>query len=376
MASRVCSMSALTSAPSARPSAGRSRRRCRGSARSPAWASRARRAATATPNTQSLSFHGATFTSSTLSFTGYETTDRDRKPLDSLTAADEALLTKYDSPYVSKASAGSIPFVDIGGKWMISGASFDPDVLKGKTHEEIATAMGDPTTDIAKAVDGTANIITAALCTLTKDAPATVCASPGVKAADANLAQCQQARGHSPRGGLVLARRLGPRRRSRGVPDVRALHRLEDAGLLRHRHDQLPEGHDQQLLQGCRSSGAGRARRAGTGPAPSRRSRRRRSAPTSAAWAPVETPSPTQTGRSVTARARSDQRRGRVADRRSHAGDAHRRGGVDEAAAGRRAVRRAARRRGRRDQEDPVEVRWPAGPPRASRRPRPGSGPA
>jgi hypothetical protein len=140
------------------------------------------------PNTQSLSFHGATFTSSTLSFTGYETTDRDRKPLDSLIAADEALLTKYDSPpYVSKASAGSIPFVDIGGKWMISGASFDPDVLKGKTHEEIATAMGDPTTDIAKAVDGTANIITAALCTLTKDAPATVCASPGVKAADAKL---------------------------------------------------------------------------------------------------------------------------------------------------------------------------------------------
>jgi Domain of unknown function (DUF929) len=140
------------------------------------------------PNTQSLSFHGATYASSELSFTAYETTDRDRKPLDTISATDEAVATKYDAPpYVAKDSAGAIPFLDIGGKWMISGASFDPDVLKGKTHEEIATAMGDPKSDIAKAVDGTANVITAALCTLTKNAPTAVCSSTGVKAATAKL---------------------------------------------------------------------------------------------------------------------------------------------------------------------------------------------
>jgi hypothetical protein len=140
------------------------------------------------PNTQTLSFHGATYSSSELSFTAYETTDRDRKPLDKVSAEDEAVAAKYDAPpYVSKDSAGAIPFLDIGGKWMISGASFDPDVLKGKTHEEIATAMGDPKSDIAKAVDGTANVITAALCTLTKNAPASVCSSTGVKAATTKL---------------------------------------------------------------------------------------------------------------------------------------------------------------------------------------------
>jgi hypothetical protein len=140
------------------------------------------------PNTQTLSFHGATYSSSELSFTAYETTDRDRKTLDKVSAEDEAVAAKYDAPpYVSKDSAGAIPFLDIGGKWMISGASFDPDVLKGKTHEEIATAMGDPKSDIAKAVDGTANVITAALCTLTKNAPTTVCSSTGVKAATTKL---------------------------------------------------------------------------------------------------------------------------------------------------------------------------------------------
>jgi hypothetical protein len=140
------------------------------------------------PNTASLSFHGATYSSSSLSFTGYETTDRDKKTLDQLSAADQALFAKYDAtPYVEKNAAGSIPFVDIGGKYAISGASFDPTVLKGKTQEEIATALADPSSAIAKSVVGTANVITAALCQLTKKTPADVCSSKGVAAGEAKL---------------------------------------------------------------------------------------------------------------------------------------------------------------------------------------------
>jgi len=108
--------------------------------------------------------------------------------LDTPSSADEALLKKYDyPPYVSSGSAGSIPFVDIGGKYLISGASYDPALLAGKTQAEVAAAMKDPTTDIAKAVDGTANVITAALCQLTNNAPDNVCSSAGVKAGAAKL---------------------------------------------------------------------------------------------------------------------------------------------------------------------------------------------
>jgi hypothetical protein len=140
------------------------------------------------PNTASLSFHGATYSSTSLSFTGYETTDRDKKTLDSIPAADQALFDKYDNtPYVEKNAAGSIPFVDIGGKYVISGASFDPTVLKGKTQEQIAAALADPTSEIAKSVVGTANVITAALCQLTKKVPADVCSSKAVAAGEAKL---------------------------------------------------------------------------------------------------------------------------------------------------------------------------------------------
>jgi hypothetical protein len=145
------------------------------------------------PSTATLSFHGSTYTSPLLSFSAYEQTTNQRqgnayKPLDTIPSADQALVTKYDSPpYVSQDSAGSIPFVDIGGKYVISGASYDPQVLQGKTHEQIAQALSDPSSAIAKAVDGSANVITAALCQLTNGQPTPVCTSSGVRAAAAKL---------------------------------------------------------------------------------------------------------------------------------------------------------------------------------------------
>ena len=146
------------------------------------------------PNTPTLSFHGATFASDTLSFTGYETTTNQQQAdgsyptLDTPSAADEALLKKYDyPPYVDSNSGGSIPFVNIGGKWLISGASYDPAILAGKTQQQVVDAINDPTTEISKAVVGTANVITAAICQVTANAPADVCTSPGVKAGAAKL---------------------------------------------------------------------------------------------------------------------------------------------------------------------------------------------
>jgi hypothetical protein len=146
------------------------------------------------PSTPTLSFHGATYTSSVLSFTGYETTTNQQKSdgtyptLDTVTSADQALTQKYDAaPYVDSGSAGSIPFVDIGGKYVISGASYDPALLKGMTQQQVATAMSDPTSPVAKAIIGTSNVISAALCQLTSGAPATVCTSAGVQAGGTKL---------------------------------------------------------------------------------------------------------------------------------------------------------------------------------------------
>jgi Domain of unknown function (DUF929) len=145
------------------------------------------------PNTATLSFHGATVVSRYVSFTGVETTTNkpagsSYQPLDTPAAADAALMGKYDAaPYLPSAGAGGIPFVDIGGAYVSGGASYDPALLAGKTQLQIAEAMKNPADPIAQAIDGAANAITAAVCKITNNQPATVCGGSGVTAAAATL---------------------------------------------------------------------------------------------------------------------------------------------------------------------------------------------
>jgi hypothetical protein len=144
------------------------------------------------PSTPTLSFHGASFTSPTVAFTGVETESNEVSgsgyaPLDALSPADEQLFSTYNAPpYVE--SGGSIPFVDIGGRYLISGASFTPQVLHGMTHAQVAAALSDPTSPVAVSVDGAANVVTAAVCATTAQMPAAVCGSAGVQAAAKTLA--------------------------------------------------------------------------------------------------------------------------------------------------------------------------------------------
>lgn len=143
------------------------------------------------PSTPTLSFSGASLKSSLISFVPREVESNKvvngrYQPLDKLTSAQQAIVSKYNAPPYQKES-GTIPFIDLGGRYLISGASYNPQVLHGKTHQQIADALSDPTSPIAKAVDGTANLVTAAVCQLTNQQPSSVCSSSGVKAAAAEL---------------------------------------------------------------------------------------------------------------------------------------------------------------------------------------------
>src|SRR6516225_5076140 len=145
------------------------------------------------PNTSTWTFHNASYTSPYLVFQHVEenTNVPDSSTggytnLETPTAAQNALISKYDNAPYSKAQAGSIPFIDFGNKYMIVGASYTPQVLAGKSWAQIAAALKTPSSPIAKAVDGTANYITASICEMTNNQPASACTS-AVKALEANL---------------------------------------------------------------------------------------------------------------------------------------------------------------------------------------------
>ncbi len=146
------------------------------------------------PNTATWTFYKSSYTSKYLTFSSVEmqtnklaSDGQSYTTLQTPTAAQNALLDKYDAPpYVASADKGAIPFVDIGNKYMISGASFSPQILQGKTWSQIATALKNPSSPIAKAIDGTANYITAAICKVTGNQPASAC-TPAVKKLEAKL---------------------------------------------------------------------------------------------------------------------------------------------------------------------------------------------
>lgn len=139
-------------------------------------------------NTPTLTFYKSTYTSKYVTFTPVEeTTVQQTVRLQTPTTQQNQLLAKYDAPpYVSQTNAGAIPFVDFGNQYLISGASYNPQLLQGMTWAQVAAALSNPSSAVAQAVDGTANQITAAICKLTGNQPASAC-TPAVKALEAKL---------------------------------------------------------------------------------------------------------------------------------------------------------------------------------------------
>ena len=146
------------------------------------------------PNTPTWTFAHSSYTSKYLTFTPVEMESNipdpstgSYKKLQTPTAAENALISKWDvPPYVPQGYNGSIPFVDFGNKYMISGASYDGSVLAGKSWATIAAALKNPSSPIAQGVDGTANYITAAICKLTNNQPASAC-TPVVKGLESKI---------------------------------------------------------------------------------------------------------------------------------------------------------------------------------------------
>jgi len=138
------------------------------------------------PNTPTWTFVNAHYTSTYLTFTSVELNTNIPDPatggyttLQTPTAEQEALLRTYDTN-------GSIPFIDFGNKYMSVGASYDPAVLKNLTWDQIATALHNPGSPVARAALGAANYMTAAICVLTGNQPASAC-SPVVKSLQGHL---------------------------------------------------------------------------------------------------------------------------------------------------------------------------------------------
>jgi hypothetical protein len=132
------------------------------------------------PNTATLTFYKQQYTSSYLTFTPVENETVTEAPLQSTTKAQEAVWVKYDT---TDGSQG-YPFIYFGGKVILTGPLYDPGVLKGLSWSRIASSLSDPNSAVAQNVLGAANYVTASICSMTGDQPASVCKAapiPGIE---------------------------------------------------------------------------------------------------------------------------------------------------------------------------------------------------
>ncbi|HSR83340.1 MAG TPA: DUF929 family protein [Streptosporangiaceae bacterium] len=145
-------------------------------------------------NTPTLSFYKSSYTSNYVDFSPVEIySGKLLRPnvyatLEKPTSAQLALMSKYDGPpYVQASAAGSFPFVDIGNQYLAIGSQYLPSSLANLTWTQVAADIRNPNSAVAKQVDGTANSLTAAICKITKNAPASVCSSASALAGAGSL---------------------------------------------------------------------------------------------------------------------------------------------------------------------------------------------
>jgi uncharacterized protein DUF929 len=129
-------------------------------------------------NVPTFSFHGSTYTSRYLVYRPVEALDGKGNPLDKVTAAENALESKY---------ATGIPFVDFGNRFSFDGATYDYGALPGLDWQQIVTQLKTPSTAPAQGILGSANLLTAGICELTNQQPGDVCSDPVIQGLEKQL---------------------------------------------------------------------------------------------------------------------------------------------------------------------------------------------
>jgi hypothetical protein len=140
------------------------------------------------PHLASWSFVGATYSSKYLSFDPTELTSSKRlrggpggyQRLERMSAAQRVAYGKYNAQ-------GEIPFVDIGNHYVTLGASSSPSVLEGLSLGEIGSDLNRPKSNVAQAIDGSANYLIAALCTMAEKPAPALCSTSVIRSASGIL---------------------------------------------------------------------------------------------------------------------------------------------------------------------------------------------
>ncbi len=131
-------------------------------------------------DTPTFTFIHATYSSSYVSFVSKELYDRSssHNPLQSLSSNESSLVNAADC---YQGQCGGLAFVDIANQWVMgtqssAGSQFSPGILDGIGNwTQIGSQLNTPSFPVAQAVDGAANYLIKAICSIDGNRPGSVC---------------------------------------------------------------------------------------------------------------------------------------------------------------------------------------------------------
>ena len=122
-----------------------------------------------------FSFYGSTYTSPYLTFVPVEAETNTSKPLQTPTAAENALW-KANETAQGQSSEG-FPFIDIGGVWALISAQANDTLLTSHSFSNIADSVGDNENTIGVNEDASTASLIKAICDVTGNKPAATCSA-------------------------------------------------------------------------------------------------------------------------------------------------------------------------------------------------------
>jgi Domain of unknown function (DUF929) len=131
------------------------------------------------PSTATLAFYGSSYTSSYIDFVPVEETTNQSDgnggytPLQTPTTAEAKIISTYNAPPYT--SSPGIPFISVANQYLQLVPAYDPASLAGLSQQTIAGDLSDSSSTVTKNILGGANYLTAAICAVTNNQPASVC---------------------------------------------------------------------------------------------------------------------------------------------------------------------------------------------------------
>jgi thiol-disulfide isomerase/thioredoxin len=144
-------------------------------------------------STPTFTFYQSSYSSKYIVFQSYEEQDRSQNPLQSAPSNYSTVFQQF---------GGSYPFLDIGNKYVVSGAFDYPTLLDGKNWTQIAQLLGG-NNPVSNEVIDSANVVTAAICKLTGGSPGSVCGTSSVSGLTVSLTAYNQSAKTSFAAGMI-----------------------------------------------------------------------------------------------------------------------------------------------------------------------------